>query len=856
MNEWARHLCSILIGVLTTVLIVPAGAAEQSGAGAEQSQRVVAIKAGIIIPVTSPQIENGVVLIRGGKIEAVGKEIQIPQGAEIIDATDKVVIPGLIDAFTTLAEKARDDEESVTPAIRAKDAFDFFADYRRMLAGGVTTVYISPGQRRLISGLGAVVKLAGDSVSERVLTDAAALRITLGELPKSPPEIFTPPIPPGPNAPILPVEKQLPTTRMAELALLRQLFTQAKQYQKQRPGQIDPKIEALLPALEAKLPVRINCQTAQDIGSAIRLAQEFNLRLVLEGATEAYKVVDEVKECSAPAVISGVIEPGQLQTKDYDRDVALGRVNPANAAILAKAGVKFALAAATDQTVADLAFIAGYAVNQGLSPQAALAAITITPAEILGVAERVGSIEKGKDADLVILTGEPFNLESVVDRTFINGKIVYTRPAEESKKPAPEEPVVAIRAGKIFTASRGQINDGLILIKGSKIAYVGQPKPISQQARVIDAGKSVVIPGLIDIHSHLGLHWESEPIRLEPSAPAAGPDSPALRLVSIANAIDPNDPAFREVLSCGVTSVLLAPQTRGLVSGNAALIKLAGDTPMSSVEDRNVSEGPRPFNQAQDRLAETHMIVKEYAAIKFSMLGGTARLARIWEARELLKRAKEYAQKWDEYEAKRTEYEHRKSTDKEGLVKEPNRPSRDVNLEPLRGLFKREMPALVQADRADEIRAALKVFRDEYNLDIVILGGQDSYRIVPELKKYDVGVAVGPNVLIYEKGKPINNADLLSRQGLRVALHTSATSATQHLLMNAAYAVRYGMDQDKAFRAVTSYPAELLHLDDRIGSIDVGKDADLVILSGEPFDFASRVEKVLVNGRVVFERQE
>ena len=845
MNEWARHLCSVLIGVLTIVLVVPASAAEESSASPEQSRRVVAIKAGIIIPVTSPPIENGVVLIRGGKIEAVGKEVQIPQGAEIIDATDKVVIPGLIDAFTTLAEKARDDEESVTPAIRAKDAFDFFADYRRMLAGGVTTVYISPGQRRLISGLGAVVKLAGDSVSQRVLTDAAALRITLGELPKRPPEIFKPPIPPGPNAPILPVEKQLPTTRMAELALLRQLFTQAKQYQKQRPPRTDPpprlaagdagadpKIEALLPALEAKLPVRINCQTAQDIHNAIRLAQEFNLRLVLEGATEAYKVVDEVKQCNAPVVVSGVIEPGQAQIKDYDRDVALGRVNPANAAILAKAGVKLALSAATDQTVADLGFIAGYAVNQGLSPQTALAAITITPAEILGVAERVGSIEKGKDADLVILTGELFNIESVVDTTLINGKVVYTRPVEEGKKTATEEQVTAIRAGKIFTASRGQINDGLIVIKGSKIAYVGQPKPISQQARVIDAGKSVVIPGLIDIHSHLGLHWESEPTRMDPSAPATGPDSPVLRLASIANAIDPADPAFREVLSCGVTSVLIAPQTKALeVSGNAALIKLAGDT----IQD---------------------MIVKEYAAVSFSMLGDRARLASIWEARDLLKRAKEYVQKWDEYEAKVKEYEHRKPTDKEGKVMEPDRPSRDVNLELLRGLFKREMPAIVTANRVDEIRNALKVLRDEYNLDVIILGAQDGYRVASELKKYDVGVAVGPSVIIYEKGKPINNADLLSRAGVRVALHTSASSATQYLLMNAAYAVRYGMDRDKAFRAVTSFPAELLHLEDRIGSIDVGRDADLVILSGEPLDFASRVEKVLVNGRIVFERQE
>ena len=174
----------------------------------------------------------------------------------------------------------------------------------------------------------------------------------------------------------------------------------------------------------------------------------------------------------------------------------------------------------------------------------------------------------------------------------------------------------------------------------------------------------------------------------------------------------------------------------------------------------------------------------------------------------------------------------------------------------MRGLFKRRMPALVQAGRADEILNTLKVFRDEYNLDVIILGGSDGFRVMDELRKYNVGVAIGPDILRYEKGKAINNADLLTRSRLRVALHTSATSGTQYLPMNAAYAVRYGMDEDSAFRAVTIYPAELLHVDDRIGSIDEGKDADLVILSGEPFDFRSRVEKVIVNGRVVFERKE
>jgi imidazolonepropionase-like amidohydrolase len=674
----------------------------------------------------------------------------------------------------------------------------------------------------------AVVKLAGDPVFGRVLKDPAALRIMLGELPKNPPAIYDPPIPPDPDNPILPMEKQLPTTRMAELAVLREVFIKARQYRENSPSEKDPEMEALLPVLDGKLPVRINCHTVQDIRNAILFAGEFKLKLAIEGATEAYKVTDEIKQSNSTVAVDGVVQPGRWDARDYTRDLALGHVNPANPAILAKAGIKIALCSPTDETIPDLLLIAGYAMSQGLSAEEALRSITLAPAEILGIADHVGSIEKGKDADLVILTGDPFEVQSVVDRTLINGKAVYTRPPIETKEEEKGN-LIAIRAGKILTGSRGQISDGLILIQGKKIAYVGELKDIPPEATVIDASDSVVIPGMIDIHSHLGLHWESEPIRINPSPPISGPDSSKLRLVSIANAIVPDDEAFQEVLRSGVTSVLVTPETRGLVSGNGALIKLAGE----SVKD---------------------MIVKEYAAVKFSMLGGSARLAKIWQARDLLKKAKEYADKWDEYHRKHGEYEHRKLTDKEGKAKEPERPKRDANLELLRGLFRREMPALVYASRADEISNALKVFRDEYNLDVVILGGDDSYRIIPELKKYDVGISIGPNIIRYEKGKPINNAHILTGNGMRVAFHTSATSGTRYLPVNAAYAVRYGMDEAKAFQAITSRPTEFLRVDDRIGSIDVGKDADLVIMSGHPFDFASQVEKVMVNGRFVFEK--
>ena len=818
-----------VIALLVCALSMPTVIAEESS--------VVAIKARMIIPVTSAPIKGGMVIIRDGKIEAVGKDLKVPEGAEVIDATDKVVIPGLIDAFTTLSERSRDDEESITPDIRAKDAFDFYGKYRRLLAGGVTTVYVSPGQRRLISGVGAVVKLAGDSIDKRCLKDTSALRITLGELPKNPPAIFKPPIPPDPCHPLLPVEKQLPTTRMAEMAVLRKVFTDVKWAAKQKPPELDSKMQALLPVLKRKIPVRINCNTAQDIRNAIGFAGTFRLKLIIEGATEAYEVIDEIKSSKSPVVVTGVFEPGRRQLKDYTTDIALGRVNPDNPTLLAKAGVKFALSSPTDETIPDLQFIAGYTVSRGLSPEEALKAITITPAEILGLAGRIGSIEKGKDADLVILTSDPLDISSIVDKTLIDGQVVYARPEVKPEKEETEPvPITAIRAGKILTASRGQINNGLILVKGDKISYVGESKKIPKKATVIDAAKSVVMPGLVDIHSHLGLHAESEPIKMNPSAPTSGPDSGDMRLVSIVSAIKPNDEVFLDVLRSGVTSVLLAPQTRGFISGNAALIKLAGDS-------------------------AKEMIVKEYAAVKFSMLGDRARMARIWEARDQLKKAKEYAQKWDDYEQKYEEYERRrqyeqdKDPNERQEIKEPARPGRDTNLELLRGLFKRQMPALVYANRADEIRTTLKVFKNEYNLDVIILGGNDGFRITDELRKYNVGVAIGPDIIRYEKGKPINNADLLTRNKLCVALHTSATSGTQYLPMNAAYAVRYGMDEEEAFRAITIYPAKLLHVDDRIGSIEQGKDADLVIMSGGPFDFRSRVEKVIVNGKVVYERE-
>lgn len=813
----------IRAGLLILAVLAAWGAAPIQ---AQDGEKVLAIKAGRIYPVGAAPIENGIILVKQGKITAVGQDLEIPEGAEIIDASGRVVIPGLINAMTMLNEGGRDDEASVTPDIHALDSFDFFGEYRRLLAGGVTVVHVAPRRNRLMPGYGAVVKLAAESPDQQVLQTEAGLCVVLGEALEIPPLIFDPPVPPGPDNLVEPAAPQLPTTRMGQMAMLRNTFSRAV-WDREKSNPMDLQTQALLPVLDCDQILRVSCHTTQDIRNALALARAFKLKLVIEGATEAYKVIDEIKAGDASVIVASDVEPGHTRLRDNTRVRDAGHANPDNAAALAQAGITFALASPTDQAIGDLQFIAGIAVSRGLSPRQALESVTLSPAHMLGIADRVGSIETGKDADLVILSGSPFTLASTVERTLVNGKTVYCRTDPEADKTHQDTPVTAIKAGRILTGSRGQILNGLILVQDGKILYSGQDKPLPDHAVLIDASEDVVIPGMIDMYSHLGLHADSTTV--DTPAPTTGPDSSALRLASIAQAVAPEDEAFEEVLRSGVTSILLVPQTQGLVGGNGAVIKLAGDTP----EDR---------------------LVKDYAAVTFSMTGGSPRMAKIWEARDLLKKAKAYADQWDGYERAYREYEQRKARSTPDLVEPPKQPGRDTNLELLRGLFKREMPALVEAGRDDEIRNTLTVFRDEYNLDTILLGAANAYRLVPDLRRHNIGVALGPTILQYDKTRPINNAALLSQHGLRVALQTSASSGTQYLSMSAAYAIRHGMGADQALQAVTLTPARLLHVEDRIGSLDAGKDADLVILSGAPFEFSTEVKTVIINGNVVYRR--
>lgn len=377
---------------------------------------IVAIKADKILTISSEPVTDGVILIENQKIANIGTGIAIPEGASIIDASDSVVMPGLIDAKALSAVRGDLNEQSseITPAFRISSGLNPQSKgLKRILQTGVTTLYIPPGGQNLICGLGVVVKPVGKTAAEMIIKDDAALKIVMGSdstrgnrIPwRSPPTNFY---------------YRRPTTRMAVSWMLRKSFFDAKQYSASHETE-DPAMDILSAALKGEIPIRVTARRALDIRTAFRIADEYGLRLILDECTEGYKVAEKIAEKSTPVVLG----PFYYYPRTYSQYSEGRKVNWNNAGILAKAGVKVALASGMQTGSMNLLTSATFAVRHGMPRDEALKAITLTPAEILNVADRVGSLEKGKDADILILSGHPLVATSSIERIILNGKTAY-----------------------------------------------------------------------------------------------------------------------------------------------------------------------------------------------------------------------------------------------------------------------------------------------------------------------------------------------------------------------------------------------------------------------------------------------
>lgn len=385
---------------------------------------MLAIKNGKVYTIADGVIDNGTVLVENNKIVAVGPNLEIPAGAQVIDASGKYVTPGIIDAHAHVSiweegigiegMDVNETTNPITAAVRAIDGIDpGEIGLRDAYQNGVTCIWCAPGSANVIGGEGVTMRTYGASVDEMIMLSPSGIKAATGENPKG----------------AYGNRGQMPKTRMGVAALLRETLVKAQNYQQKvekaadNPEKMparDLGLENMVKVLKKELPLRAHCHRADDAMTVLRIAQEFDIDVTIEHATEGYKVASEFAKHGVPIMVGPTLS---ASAKIEMRDSSL-----ATPALCAAAGVKVALI--TDHPIIPVWYLpicAGLAVKHGLDEDVAMRAITLAPAEICGVGDRVGSLEVGKEADIVIWDGHPFEYTTHVDYTVINGNVVYQR---------------------------------------------------------------------------------------------------------------------------------------------------------------------------------------------------------------------------------------------------------------------------------------------------------------------------------------------------------------------------------------------------------------------------------------------
>jgi len=382
----------------------------------------VAVLGKTVHTMAGPPIENGAVLIRNGKIAMVGKAdvVSIPDGFRILRA--EVVTPGLIDAHSTVGfsgifNHPHDQDQlersaPIQPELRAIDAYNAREKLVEWVRNfGITTVHTGHAPGELISGQTTIVKTWGDTIEAAVVVETAAVAATLSPLAQKSDK------------------GKSPGTRGKMMAMLRAEFVKAQDYVKKREtAEADKKpdrnlgLEVLARVLNRELPLMVTANRAQDITSTLRLAKEFNIKLILDGAAESYLLLDEIKAAGIPVIVHPSMQRawGELENLSFE-----------TASKLRQAGIPVALQSGYESYVPKtrvVLFEAALAAANGLTFDQALATITIDAARILGIDARVGSVEAGKDADLALYDGDPFEYTTHCTGVIINGQLVSETP--------------------------------------------------------------------------------------------------------------------------------------------------------------------------------------------------------------------------------------------------------------------------------------------------------------------------------------------------------------------------------------------------------------------------------------------
>jgi imidazolonepropionase-like amidohydrolase len=834
-----------------------------------QAQPAVAIRGATILTVTQGTIPNGTIVLRGGRIEAVGANVSTPPGAQVVDATGRFVSPGIIDAHSHIAaDSINEGGTTVSSMTGIEDVVDpTDINIYRDLAGGLTVANVLHGSANPIGGKNAVIKLRwGKTRAKELLFEGAmpGIKFALGENPKDMRQF-------GQQGP-----RRYPVTRPGVEFVIRDAFSRAKAYQaswrdyerRRKTGEDvlaprrDLQLEPLVEILEGKRLVHAHGYRADEMLMLIRLAEEMGFKVAtFQHVLEGYKIAKEIAAHGAGASTFSDWWGYKVEVLD---------AIPHNAALMVRKGVLVSVNSDSAEHARRLNTEAAKAVKWGgLSDDEAFALVTINPAKQLRIDHRVGSLEPGKDADVVVWSHHPLSSYAVADRVYIDGTLYYDRQAEagrltELKKEkqtlaAAEQPdkkapptttdpqsdrpriatngdhangttgqvsrpgaglLTAIVNARIHPVTAATIDRGTILIRGAQIESVGSNVPVPSGATVVDAAGADVYPGWINGRTTLGLS--------EPGSNTFYDVSEMLDFNQVLRALvayKADSDAIPEARANGITSAAIVP-AGGVLGGQAAVVNLDGWTyeeaalrPIAGVSfqfptlGRQGGFGPNP-----DRNRPYNDLKKE-------------RDAKLERVSALIERARAYA---------RTPQAERVS---------------DWSLEALVPIVERRAPLLTFANSEIEIKEAV-AFADRQNVRIVITGGMEAPLVARLLTEKSIPVILGP-VLDLPTREDVSHADAyaaaaqLSQAGVKFAFGTAGYQNVRLLPYNAAIAVAWGLKHEDAIKALTIDAADILGVADKVGSIETGKLANLVVSKGDPLEIRTPITHVFVNGKSV-----
>ncbi len=808
----------------------------------------VLIKDATILTVTKGTIPKGSVLVLAGKIAEVGETVNAPKDIAVIEAAGMVVMPGIIDTHSHMAIQGNVNEMSLSlvPEVRVRDVVDGHdPGIYRALAGGTTTARLLHGSADVVGGQDVVIKLKhGLPGRELPIKNAPqGVKFALGENVTRQPNRF-------------------PNTRMGVEATLEQAFEEARAYQdlwkeyeatKSKnspavPPRRDLRLEALAGVLDGSVKIHCHCYRGDEILMLLRLAARHGIKVhSLHHALEGYKVAPEI--VASGTSVSTFADWWAYKIEAFD-------AIPYNAAMLAKAGAQVCIKSDSGELVRHLYLEAAKTVKYGNATEdQALAMITINPARELGLDNRLGSIEKGKDADLVVFNSHPFDGFARCEMALIDGEVWFQRASKDGKlaprpgdhfvMPAPSQGlrerileilnnpkgVYALVGATLHPVGGDDIPDGTLVVSEGKITAIGGVGTrIPGSAQTIDVQGFDVWPGLVAAGTPLGLYEVGslgETLDYADSAQF----QPELRTSS---ALKPDSELIPVTRANGVLSAYVQPRG-GTICGQGCAIDLNGWVPREML--------------LLDAVA-LHVKIPEWISTDSTQSTGSESADRRRKRNETLSSIKEQFRLALTYDRVVTESRSRQTAP----------PPPDPRLAALVSYAKGEKPVIFHANHRGEILDALRI-AEELKLKAIISGGVDAWKVASALKAAKVPVLISGTLQMPTEPSdpydaPYTNPRRLHEAGVVFALRPKdfgpeQATSPRNLPYEAAVAVAYGLPETEALKAVTINPAKILGIDSQVGSLEVGKRANLVVTAGHILQPTTRVKALFINGKPV-----